>query len=72
MKFETVNDYSIAIADYLFDEYGDMIKGMQMSKSQIEVVGGIIHHCFDHGDSVNNTAHYLLEFLKATDIVLGE
>ena len=70
MTFETVNEYSAAIADYLTDEYGDMTDGMQMSEAQRQVVGGIIHHCFEIEDSVNNAAHYLLEFLKATDIVL--
>ena len=70
MNFETVNEYSAAIADYLCDEYGDMSKNLQMTESQRNVVCGIINYCFDHGDSVNNTAHYLLEFLRATDVKL--
>ena len=70
MKFETVNEYSAAIADYLCDEYGDMSKNLQMTQPQSNVVGGIINYCFDHGDSVNNAAHYLLEFLRATDVDL--
>ena len=70
MKFETVNDYSAAVADYLVDEYGDMSKHLEMTQPQINVVGGIINYCFDHEDSVNNAAHYLLEFLRATDVDL--
>ena len=70
MKFETVNDYSAAIADYLCDEYGDMSKNLQMTESQRDVVGGIIHYCFEIEDSVNNAAHYLLEFLRSTDVNL--
>ena len=70
MNFQTINDYSSAVADYLVDEYGDMTKTMRMSESQRQVVGGIIHYCFDHEDSVNNAAHYLLEFLRATDVNL--
>lgn len=70
MKFETVNDYSAAVADYLVDEYGDMSKNLQMTEPQRNVVGGIINYCFDHEDSVNNAAHYLLEFLKATNVNL--
>ena len=72
MNFETVNDYSAAIADYLCDEYGDMSKRLQMTEQQGNVVGGIINYCFDHEDSVNNAAHYLLEFLRATDVDLEE
>ena len=72
MKFDTVNDYSAAIADYLCDEYGDMSKRLQMTEQQGNVVGGIINYCFDHKDSINNAAHYLLEFLRATDVDLEE
>ena len=74
MKFETVNDYSSAIADYLCDEYAYMSKNLQrlslelelhqLTEAQGNVVGGIINYCFDHNDSVNNAAHYLLEFLR--------
>ena len=70
MQFETVNEYSAAVADYLCDEYGDMSKNLQMTKEQVKVVSGIINYCFDHEDSVNNAAHYLLEFLRATDVDL--
>lgn len=70
MKFETVNEYSAAVADYLVDEYGDMSKELQMTKSQGSVVGGIINYCFEMEDSINNAAHYLLEFIRATDVTL--
>lgn len=70
MNFKTVNEYSAAVADYLCDEYGDMSKNLQMTESQRSVVGGIVNYCFDHGDSINNTAHYLLEFLRATNVTL--
>lgn len=70
MNFETVNDYSAAVADYLVDEYGDMSKNLQMKESQRHVVCGIINYCFDYEDSVNNAVHYILEFLRATSITL--
>ena len=68
MQFETVNEYSAAVADYLCDEYGG--KNLQQKFKAIIVVGGIINYCFDHNDSVNNAAHYLLEFIRATAVDL--
>ena len=72
MNFKTVNDYSVAVADYLVDEYGDISKNLQMTEPQSNVICGIINYCFDHKDSVNNAAHYLLEFLRATNVNLEE
>ena len=63
MKFETVNDYSIAIADYLCDEYGDMSKQMQLTDDESRIAGIIVNRCYENADSVNNAAHFLLEFL---------
>ena len=70
MKFETVNEYSAAVADYLVDEYGDMTKQLEMTPEQSNVVHGIINYCYEHSDSINNAAHYLLEFVKATSVKL--
>lgn len=60
----TVNDYSIAVADYLCDEYGDMTKALEINETQRNVVGSIINYCYDHGDSVSNAGNYLIEFIR--------
>jgi hypothetical protein len=71
MKYPTVNDYSTAIADYLVDEYGDVSKHLQISSAvKRNVVGGIVNYCYENGESVNNAANYLLQFLRSTDIEL--
>lgn len=66
MPFETLNDYSLAVADYLCNEYGEMSKNISMTESQSSVVSGLVNYCYENDDSVNNTAHYLLEFIRAT------
>ena len=66
MPFETLNDYSLAVADYLCDEYGEISKNLRMTQSQSTVVCGLVDYCYENDDSINNTAHYLLEFIRAT------
>ena len=64
MKFETVNDYSAAVADYLVDEYGDMSKELEINEGEANVAGAIINACYESGESINNAAHHLIEFLR--------
>ena len=54
MKFETVNDYSAAVADYLVDEYGDMSKEFEINQGEANVAGAIINACYESGESINN------------------
>ena len=64
MKFETVNEYSAAVADYLVDEYGDMSKELAISEHEANIAGAIINACYESEESINNAAHHLIEFLR--------
>ena len=67
MRYKTIRQYSCAVADYLTDEYGDMSKALSVNHVQSNVIGGIINYCFENEDSINNTANYLVDFLRQTN-----
>lgn len=64
MKFQNINEYSSAVADYLVDEYGDMTKELEISDTDANNAGAIINYCYESGESINNAAHHLIGFLR--------
>lgn len=64
MRINNVNDYSSAVADYLCDEYGDIMNELMLNLEQKNAVGAIINYCYEHEDSVNNAANYMMEFVR--------
>jgi|TARA_B100001094_G_C18109335_1_gene760244 hypothetical protein len=63
-ELSNVNDYSAAVADYLCEEYDDIMNELMLNLEQKNAVGAIINYCYEHEDSVNNAGNYLMEFVR--------
>ena len=60
-----LKEYSEAIADYMVDEYNQVDNiSIGLNAVQQNTMGSIINYCYENGDSVNNTAGYLIEFIR--------
>jgi len=63
-QINTMNDFSNAIADYLTAEYGDITKEIPINDEFRNIIGSIINSCYDDGESINNTASHIMEFIR--------
>jgi len=58
-----IGAYSVAIAEYIADEYDGMTT-FNIEESQEEAVHLIISFGYSHKDSINNTASNIIAFLR--------
>jgi len=63
-ELNSVDEYSAAVADYLFEEYGNIMNELMLNLEQKNAVGAIINYCYDNEDSINNAGNYLIEFVR--------
>tara|TARA_B100002019_G_scaffold22698_1_gene17262 strand:- start:1192 stop:1407 length:216 start_codon:yes stop_codon:yes gene_type:complete len=63
-----LKEFSEAIADYMVEEYNQVDNISEgLNTVQKNTMGAIINYCYENGDSVNNTASYLIEFIRKQD-----
>jgi|TARA_B100001094_G_scaffold71142_1_gene67523 hypothetical protein len=63
-QINTLSDFSNAIADYITEEYGDMTTKIPLNDEHRNILGSIINVCYDDGDSINNTASHIIDFIR--------
>lgn len=63
-KANSLNEYSLRVADYIEMEYGDFDSDEVMTDDERFTIRNIMMSCYDANDSINNAANMIMEYLK--------
>jgi hypothetical protein len=65
-KYSSLKDYLYGVADYIGLEYGDMEDGKPLSQDEKYVIHQMSAAHYEGGDSIANTASYIMEYLRTS------
>lgn len=63
-KANSLNEYSLKVADYIEMEYGGFDSDMVMTDDEKYTVRNIMVAHYDSNDSINNAANIVMTYLK--------